>query len=141
MTNTVLDTPSAFAAIALAAVSWDGVLTPAGSRALRHTLDYRHPFRDFGEEQMVLLMDHLLRRLQRIGAQHLMVEAAATLSPEQRNTAYAVAVEIMRSDGQLEEDERNILANLEAVLELNPEQTSDILSVMNILHADLTATA
>jgi hypothetical protein len=43
---TDLDAPSAFAAIALAAVSWDGVLTPAGSRALRHALDYRHPFAD-----------------------------------------------------------------------------------------------
>lgn len=137
MTSNTLDTPMAFAAIALGAVSWDGVLTPAGSRALRHALDYRHPFTSYGEERMVLLMDQLLRRLQQIGAQHLMVEAAAVLSAEQRNTAYAVAAEIMRSDGHLLEDEQNILNNLEGVLELNTEQTSRILSVMNILHADL----
>lgn len=140
MTSNTLDTPMAFAAIALGAVSWDGVLTPAGSRALRHALDYRHPFTSYGEERMVLLMDQLLRRLQQIGAQHLMVEAAALLSPEQRSTAYAVAAEIMRSDGQLLEDEQNILDNLETVLELNPEQTSRILTVMNILHSDLIAT-
>lgn len=140
MTSNTLDTPMAFAAIALGAVSWDGVLTPAGSRALRHALDYRHPFTSYGEERMVLLMDQLLRRLQQIGAQHLMVEAAALLSPEQRSTAYAVAAEIMRSDGQLLEDEQNILDNLETVLELDPEQTSRILTVMNILHSDLTAT-
>jgi uncharacterized tellurite resistance protein B-like protein len=140
MTSNTLDTPMAFAAIALGAVSWDGVLTPAGSRALRHALDYRHPFTSYGEERMVLLMDQLLRRLQQIGAQHLMVEAAALLSPEQRSTAYAVAAEIMRSDGQLLEDEQNILDNLETVLELNPEQTSRILTVMNILHSDLMAT-
>ncbi|MFM7651581.1 MAG: tellurite resistance TerB family protein [Vulcanococcus sp.] len=137
MTSNTLDTPSAFAAIALGAVSWDGVLTPAGSRALRHALDYRQPFTSYGEERMVQLMDQLLRRLQQIGAQHLMVEAAAVLSAEQRNTAYAVAAEIMRSDGHLLEDEQNILNNLEGVLELNAEQTSRILSVMNILHADL----
>jgi Tellurite resistance protein TerB len=140
MTSNTLDIPTAFAAIALGAVSWDGVLTPAGSRALRHALDYRHPFTSYGEERMVLLMDQLLRRLQQIGAQHLMVEAAALLSPEQRSTAYAVAAEIMRSDGQLLEDEQNILDNLETVLELDPEQTSRILTVMNILHSDLTAT-
>ena len=140
MTSNTLDIPTAFAAIALGAVSWDGVLTPAGSRALRHALDYRHPFTSYGEERMVLLMDQLLRRLQQIGAQHLMVEAAALLSPEQRSTAYAVAAEIMRSDGQLLEDEQNILDNLETVLELNPEQTSRILTVMNILHSDLMAT-
>ena len=137
MTSNTLDTPMAFAAIALGAVSWDGVLTPAGSRALRHALDYRQPFTSYGEERMVQLMDQLLRRLQQIGAQHLMVKAAAVLSAEQRNTAYAVAAEIMRSDGHLLEDEQNILNNLEGVLELNTEQTSRILSVMNILHADL----
>ena len=58
---TDLDAPSAFAAIALAAVSWDGVLTPAGSRALRHALVYRHPFADYDNERMVKLMDHLQR--------------------------------------------------------------------------------
>ena len=36
-----MDSPTAFVAVALAAVSWDGVLTKAGSRALRHSLDYR----------------------------------------------------------------------------------------------------
>lgn len=136
-----LDAPSAFAAIALAAVSWDGVLTPAGSRALRHVFDYRQPFAGDGEERMVRLLDRLLRRLQEIGAQHLMVEAAAVLNPEQRSTAYAVAAEIMRSDGHLQPDEQNILDNLQAVLELQPEQTAPILAVMNILHADLRTAA
>lgn len=135
---TDLDAPSAFAAIALAAVSWDGVLTPAGSRALRHALDYRHPFADDDNEHMVKLMDHLLHRLQRIGAQHLMVEAAAVLSPEQRSTAYAVAAEIMRSDGHLQADERNILDNLATVLELDAALAAQILSVMNLLHADIS---
>ena len=64
---------------------------------------------------------------------------AAVLSAEQRSTAYAVAAEIMRSDGHLQEDEQNILDNLEVVLELNPEQTAAILRVMNILHSDLVA--
>ena len=134
---TDLDAPSAFAAIALAAVSWDGVLTPAGSRALRHSLDYRQPFAEYGSERMVKLMDQLLSRLQQIGAQHLMVEAAAALTPRQRSTAFAVAAEIMRSDGELEEDERNILSNLAAVLNLEESLTGDILQVMDVLHGSL----
>lgn len=137
MTADTLDAPSAFAAIALAAVSWDGVLTRAGSRALRHALDYRQPFAGYGDTALVQLMDDMLRRLREIGAQHLMMEAATVLSPEQRSTAFAVAAEIMRSDGPLQADEENILDNLEEVLELDPDQVSHILSVMNILHADL----
>jgi len=132
-----LEPPSAFAAIALAAVSWDGVLTMAGSRALRHALDYRHPFRDYGDAGMVRLMDQLLRDMRSKGAQHLMVEAAEVLSPRQRATAYAVAAEIMRSDGPLEADERNILDNLAATLGLSTTDTEKVLSVMDVLHADV----
>jgi hypothetical protein len=132
-----LPPPSAFAAIALAAVSWDGVLSMAGSRALRHALDYRHPYRDYGDAGMVRLMDQLLRDMRGKGAQHLMVEAAEVLSPRQRATAYAVAAEIMRSDGPLEADERNILNNLAVTLGLSAEDTERVLSVMDVLHADV----
>jgi len=133
----VYDAPTAFAAIAVAAVSWDGVLTPAGTRALRHALDYRHPFCDYGDERMVRLMDQLLFQLRRLGAQHLMIEAAAALNSDQRSTAFAVAVEIMRSDGRLQQDERNILANLGGVLELDPECQEGLIAAMGVLHADL----
>jgi len=134
-----LDAPSAFAAIALAAVSWDGVLSMAGSRALRHALDYRHPFCDYGDAGMVQLMDRLLRDMRQKGAQHLMVESAEALNPRQRATAYAVAAEIMRSDGPLAEDEKNILNNLAITLELPEEETQKVLSVMDVLHADVVS--
>jgi hypothetical protein len=50
--------PAAFGAIAFAAMSWDGALTMAGSRALRHALDYRPPFNGWEDGQMVTLLDH-----------------------------------------------------------------------------------
>lgn len=132
-----IDAPTAFAAIALAAVSWDGVLSMAGSRALRHSLDYRHPYCDYGDAGMVKLMDHLLREMRSKGAQHLMVEAAEVLNPRQRATAYAVAAEIMRSDGPLQADETNILSNLAITLELPEAETAKVLAVMDVLHADV----
>ena len=128
---------TAFAAIALAAVSWDGMLSRAGSRALRHALDYREPYRQLGDNAMVELMNDLLTALRDKGAQHLMVEAAEALSPRQRATAYAVAAEIMRSDGPLQADERNILANLAATLELEPALTTAVQEAMDLLHADV----
>jgi len=136
-TNTSMDVPTAFAAIALAAVSWDGVLSMAGSRALRHALDYRHPYTTLDDAQMVGLLDRLLSDLRSKGAQHLMVDAAQVLNSDQRATAYAVAVEIMRSDGPLLDDECNILDNLAEVLELDDELTVEVRCVMDLLHADL----
>jgi len=132
------DSATAFAAIALTAVSWDGTLTMAGSRALRHSLDYRHPFKGYSDRRMVQLMNDLLTAMRQTGAQHLMVEAAAALSSEQKATAYSVANEIMRSDGILQPDEINILSNLAIVLGLSDELTSQINQVMDLLHADLT---
>jgi tellurite resistance protein len=138
MSTTVsLDAATAFAAIALAAVSWDGTLTMAGSRALRHSLDYRQPFQHYGDEKMVQMMNTLLAELRHKGPQHLMVEAAEALDQAQRSTAYAVAAEIMRSDGPLEADERNILANLATTLNLSADETNQVLAVMELLHADV----
>lgn len=137
----VMQTTTAFAAIALAAVSWDGVLSPAGARALRHALDYREPYRQRGDAAMVELMNDLLAALRDKGPQHLMVEAAEALSPRQRATAYAVAAEIMRSDGPLQDDERNILTNLAATLGLERTLTQQVHEVMDLLHADVLAAA
>jgi len=133
----VMDPATAFAAIALAAVSWDGVMTMAGSRALRHCLDYRQPFQRYGQEAMVTLMDSLLAELRRVGPQHLMVEAAEQLNPRQRTTAFAVAAEIMRSDGPLQADEQNILTNLATTLELREADTRPLLAAMDLLHANV----
>lgn len=125
----------AFLAVALAAVSWDGTLTPAGTRALRHAIDYRPPYRHLGEERLVLMIDALLTRLRQQGAQHLMLAAGEVLNPDLRRTAFAVAAEIMRSDGPLEADEHNILASLATNLDLGHEEVAPMLGVMEVLHA------
>jgi tellurite resistance protein len=125
----------AFLAVALAAVSWDGTLTPAGTRALRHAIDYRAPYREMGEAKVALLINTLLGRLRDRGAQHLMLDAAASLDADRRRSAYAVAAEIMRSDGPLQADESNILSTLASTLELSAADTTPVLEVMEVLHA------
>jgi len=135
-----LDSPRAFAAVALAAVAWDGVMSRAGARALRHSLDYRPPFRERSDQDMIELMNELLVLLRQQGAESLMVEAGAILSPDQRLTVFAVAAEIMRSDGPLVEEEHRILDHLSSALDLGSVDTQGILKVMDILHAALTPT-
>jgi tellurite resistance protein len=132
-----MEPSTAFAAIALAAVFWDGRLTMAGSRALRHSLDYRKPFSSYDDATMVALMDTLVAELRNKGAQHMMVEAAEVLKPDQRMTAFAAAAEIMRSDGRYEQDELNILNHLASVLLLSDDYTFEVMRVMDALHADL----
>jgi tellurite resistance protein len=132
-----MDAPTAFAAVALAAVSWDGVLTMAGTRALRHALDYRAPYKGRSDKEMISLMNTLLEALRAKGAIGLMEEAAGVLDEGQRQTAYAVAAEIMRSDGPLQGQEQAILADLATTLQLDPDETAKVLEVMDVLHASI----
>jgi len=129
----------AFAAIALAAVSWDGTLTQAGSRSLRHALDSRQPFASYPPEQMVGLMDELLKVLRDQGSQRLMITASDALTPQQRRTAYAMAAEIMRSDGPYQDDELNILSNFAEVLMVDTRLVNEVQSTMNLLHGELNS--
>jgi hypothetical protein len=132
-----MDSPTALAAVALAAVSWDGILTRAGTRSLRHVLDYRAPFKQRSEAEMIRLMDDLLAELRRLGAEGLMAKAAEGLEPRLRPTAYAIAAEIMRSDGPLLEQEQLILEHLAETLRLDGYLTARVLEVMDLLHAPL----
>jgi hypothetical protein len=136
---TALDAATAFAAVALAAVTWDSVLTVAGTRALRHALDYRPPFERCSNREMLALMDRLLVQLRDLGAAGLMRRAADVLDARQRHTAYAMAAEIMRSDGPLSARERGILADLAARLDLGEKETTRVLEVMDVLHDDVLA--
>ena len=86
---------------------------------------------------MIGMMDQLVSDLRLKGAQHMMIDAAQILQAEQRMAAFAVAAEIMRSDGTYQEDETNILDNLASVLELDDAFTFEVMRVMDVLHSDL----
>lgn len=136
-----MDSPTAFVAVALAAVSWDGVLSRAGSRALRHELDYRVPFNAMSDGEMIALFDRLLSEMRAEGAKALAIRAARVLDPHQRCTAFAVAAEIMRSDGELVAEERQILDDLATELAISASDSTKVLEVMDMLHASLEGSA
>lgn len=86
---------------------------------------------------MIALLNDLLVSLKEQGAEALLLEAGAVLDGSQRLTAFAMAAEIMRSDGPLVEEEQRILEHLSEALQLTADETSTIMEVMNILHASL----
>ena len=132
-----MDPLTAFAAIGLTAVAWNGSLTPAGGRAFRHALDYREPYCSLDDQDMVDLMDWLLNRRREIGNNALMLEAAQALSSTQSLTAYAMASELMRSDGPYETEERRHLDHLALILSIAKPESDRIDSVFDVLHQQL----
>ena len=126
---------TAFAAVGLTAVSWDDTLSRAGARAFRHALDYREPYCRMSENEVVLLMDAVLAmRLER-GTKALMLEAAKALTADQALTAYAMASELMRSDGPYSAEERRRLDLLALMLSISQVEAERIDSVFELLHA------
>ena len=130
---------TAFAAVGLTAVSWDDTLSRAGARAFRHALDYREPYCRMSENEVVLLMDAVLAMRLEKGTKALMLEAAAAkaLTADQALTAYAMASELMRSDGPYSAEERRRLDLLALMLSISQVEAERIDSVFELLHAPL----
>ena len=133
-----MDSLTAFAAVGFAAVSWDSHFTKAGTRAFRHALDYREPFCRMADGEMIALLDELLELRRSVGAHQMMLEAAKCLTKAQCMTAYAMASELMRSDGPFEPEERRFLDHLAVTLEISKFEAQRIDTVFEIFHASLT---
>lgn len=135
-----ISTPAeAFAAIALAAVGCDGELSATEARGLRQLLEFRTPFRSLDAAAMGSLLDQLLAILRRDGWPALVEQAVPLLSPDQRQTALAVAVQLTLVDELSCSDERRFLRQLAERLEVPPERLATIEEVIGLLHRDSLA--
>ena len=129
----------AFASICLAAVASDGVLGRDEARSLRIELEFRTPFVSMDEQEMASLFDNLLEVWRQQGTEALVRQAVPHLDQRQRETALAVAIQLVRADRVLEPEEHDFIANLAVQLELPEETSASILRVMEILHRDALA--
>ncbi|CAK23315.1 Uncharacterized conserved secreted protein [Synechococcus sp. WH 7803] len=88
--------------------------------------------------EMIALLDELLELRRSDGAHQMMLHAAKCLTKAQGMTAYAMASELMRSDGPFEPDERYFLDHLAVTLEISKFEAQRIDTVFEIFHASLT---
>jgi len=135
----VPDASEAFVAIRLAAVGSDGRLDRAESHSLRQQLDWRTPYRSMAETAMATLIDRLLLLWRQHGGEALVLWAVQALSVPQRETALAVALELIAADRQLHPEEHRFIDTLTTAMALPPERTAAIVEVMGLLHRDALA--
>ena len=131
-----METGTAFAAIALAAVASDGVCTREEARALRRELEFRYPYIHMDETAIGTLFDQLLRRIREDGHGTLMAEAAGALNHQQQLTAFAVACNLVRSDYRTTPEEEAFLEELAQAMGLNAAERKTIPDVLTILYRD-----
>jgi hypothetical protein len=129
----------AFAAITVAAVASDRSFVDAEARLIREQLLRRRPFRSMPLPAFVELFSGLLLRLRDSGWRDLVQEAVPLLQPSQRETAFALAVQLIHSDRKVTAGEAGFLEQLGATLGIPPERSRQIIEVCALLNADCLA--
>lgn len=126
----------AFAAIALAAVTCDGVLGREEAHALRRQLEFRYPYRQCSETAMGDLFNNLLTLLRKDGVDDLINKALPSLTPSQQESALAVAAHLIHSDNQVSGEEASFLDDLASKIDLPSERARIVIQAISALNRD-----
>jgi len=115
-----LSLAEAFAAIPLAAVCCDQRFAAEEAKLIREQLLTRAPYRSMEPYAFGVLFSGLLGRFRAESWQGLVAEAAPLLEPAHRDTAYALACQLVHCDRSVEPAERQFLVGLAEALGLDP---------------------
>ncbi|MGI8436948.1 MAG: tellurite resistance TerB family protein [Chthoniobacterales bacterium] len=123
-----------FAGIMLAVVAADGHVSDEESddfiaRANRMKLLASQSAAEF--KQMI---DKLFRILNSKGSSDLIARSAQALTPELRETAFAVSMDMIFADGSVADAEKAMIEKLQRELEITDDLAGKILDVMLVKH-------
>jgi len=120
----------AFLAIALAASAADGTIDDSETDSIFGYMLQMRMFDDYTDDQMSDTFDKLVKILDNEDIGGLVAIAKSSLPSELRETAFACAVDITLADGVIEAEEKELLEELQQVLEVSDDMGSKILEVM-----------
>jgi len=89
-------------------------------------------FRRYPNDVTKKMLDRLLMLLQRQGVQALFNAALAMLPDELKETVFAVTTDIALADGEISQEEEQLLNDLYSALGLSEEMALKIIDVMLI---------
>jgi hypothetical protein len=130
--DAALSPAEAFASIALVAIAADGYLADQEGEDMSLLLARMKLFSNYQGEAMNRMLDKLLDRLKQQGPGRLVTMAKTYLPPELRETAFAVATDLILSDRTVTQQEQAFLDDLYRILELPEQLALQIVHVMTI---------
>ncbi|AFY99549.1 tellurite resistance TerB family protein [Calothrix sp. PCC 6303] len=126
----VFSPAEAFAAIALLAVGSDGYPSDEETKKVSMALSWTKLFSTYSTEVVDQILEKLLKILHREGFNTLFETAKESLSFELRESAFAVAADIMLMNDAITQDEQGFLKDLYHYLGLNEQVANQIIDVM-----------
>jgi hypothetical protein len=124
-----LSVPEALAAVLVCAVSVDGVVKVEESTRLQGIVSGTRLFRQAGDARP---MDRAIALLNEHGMEPVLSLAAHALPPELRATAFALATDLVLSDGRADAAEKAFIDVLQHALEIDDATALKIIEVMLI---------
>lgn len=122
----------AIASIALVAIAADGYLADQEGQEMTMTLSRMQLFQDYPEDMLHRLLDSLLTRLKQQGPAALVDQAKVALPSDLRETAFAIATDLVLSDRTVTPQEQAFLDDLYRILEIPGDTALQIVQVMTI---------
>ena len=132
MAELTLNAAEAFACVALVAISADGYLSEQEGRDMIASLSRMQLFKEYSNEGMHQLCDRLLGLLKQHGPGVLIKQAKQSLPDDLRETAFAIATDLVLSDKTVTTQEQAFLDDLYRILEIPGATALQIVQVMNI---------
>jgi tellurite resistance protein len=121
-----------FAAITLATVAADGVITEEEAQGLVVGLVRMKLYAGYSGNQMGAMLNKLVGIIKKQGLDALVTMAKEGLPQDMRETAFAVAADLALADGEIAKEEKDILTKLQISLGLSEDKAVNIIEVMLI---------
>lgn len=132
MTDSSMGSAEALASIAMVAIAADGYMAEQEGQDMTMLLSRMSLFSSYSSDALNYLFDLLLDRLKQEGPGILVSEAKAALSQELRETAFAIATDLVLSDRTVTPQEQAFLEDLYRILDIPSTTAQQIVQVMTI---------
>jgi uncharacterized tellurite resistance protein B-like protein len=129
-----LNKQEGFAAIMLAVMAADGDISDEEIEDYVSRLSRMRLFADMSSNQTSSMLDKLFKIKSKGGPDALVSRGVPALTPELKETAFAVAVDMIFADGSVEDAEKRLVEKLHSELGIADGLASQILDVMIIKH-------
>jgi tellurite resistance protein len=130
--NTKLTKEESFAAVALAAVAADGMITEEEANGLVVSLVRMKLFSGYNSNQMGAMLNKLVQIIKKQGVDELVNMAKESLTKDLRETAFAVDTDLALADGELGGKEKAILPKIQQIMEIPEDKAVTIIEVILI---------
>lgn len=127
-----LDGKESVAALMLATVAADGVITEDELTGFTNAVNRMSMFRAMGQAGFSKMLQKLLGMLKKDGPEALVGVAVSSVPPDYRETAFALCADLVMGDGEVDPAEERLLDQMYKALGVSEELAHKVIQVMAI---------